>query len=78
MWVATRSRNQRSWLMTTAQPGKSTRAFSSGAQGLDVQVVGRLVQQEQVAALLQGQRQVHPVALAAGQHAGLSSAGRTP
>ncbi|ELP47394.1 30S ribosomal protein S5 [Mycobacterium avium subsp. paratuberculosis S5] len=40
------------------------------AQGLDVQVVGRLVQQDQVAALLEGERQVEPVAFAAGQHAG--------
>jgi hypothetical protein len=29
MWVAMRSRNQRSWLMTTAQPGKSSSASSS-------------------------------------------------
>src|SRR5690625_7019437 len=29
MWVATRSRNQRSWETTTAQPGNSSRAFSS-------------------------------------------------
>src|SRR3954451_11945728 len=29
MCVATRSRNHRSWLMTTAQPGNSSRAFSS-------------------------------------------------
>src|SRR5689334_21055506 len=39
-------------------------------QGLDVEVVGRLVQQQQVAALLEGQRQVHPVALAAGHDRG--------
>jgi hypothetical protein len=29
MWVAMRSRNQRSWLMTTAQPGNSSSASSS-------------------------------------------------
>src|SRR5262249_38534956 len=29
MWVATRSRNIRSWEMTTAQPGNSSSAFSS-------------------------------------------------
>ena len=39
-------------------------------QGLDVEVVGRLVQQQQVAALLEGERQVHPVALAAGHDPG--------
>jgi len=31
MWVATRSRNHRSWLGITAQPGKSSGAFSSEA-----------------------------------------------
>src|SRR5699024_5945215 len=39
------------------------------AEGLHVQVVGRLVEQDQVAALFEGQRQVQPVALAAGEHA---------
>src|SRR3712207_9236649 len=29
MWVQVRSRNQRSWEMTTAQPGKFSSAFSS-------------------------------------------------
>src|SRR5919108_471532 len=29
MWVAMRSRNQRSWLMTTAQPAKFSKASSS-------------------------------------------------
>src|SRR5262245_4821763 len=38
-------------------------------QGLDVEVVGRLVEQQQVAADLEGQGEVEPVALAAGQHA---------
>jgi hypothetical protein len=37
--------------MTTAQPGNSSSAFSSW-QRLDVEVVGRLVEQQQVAALL--------------------------
>ena len=40
------------------------------AERLDVEVVGGLVEQQQVAALLEGQRQVEPVPLAAGQHAG--------
>src|SRR5258706_6906301 len=39
-------------------------------EGLDVQVVGRLVEQEQVAALLEGERQVHPVPLAPRHDAG--------
>ncbi len=40
-----------------------------GFQGFDVKIVGRLVEQQQVAALLQGQCQVQTVAFAAGQHA---------
>src|SRR5690349_8708884 len=39
-------------------------------QRLDVEVVGRLVEQDQVAALFEGERQVEPVAFTAGQHAG--------
>src|SRR3984957_14813827 len=39
-------------------------------EGLHVQVVGGLVEQEQVAALLEGEREVHPGALAAGHDAG--------
>src|SRR3954469_22988827 len=39
-------------------------------QGLDVEVVGGLVEQQQVAALLEGQGEVEPVALTAGQHTG--------
>src|SRR5258705_3487381 len=38
------------------------------AQGFHVEVVGRLVEQDQVAALLEGQRQVEPVAFTTGQH----------
>ena len=40
-------------------------------QGLDVEVVGRLVEQQQVAALLERERQVQAVALTTGEHAGL-------
>ena len=36
----------------------------------DVEVVGRLVEQDQVAALFQRQCQVQPVALTTGQHTG--------
>src|SRR4051812_36778720 len=42
-----------------------------GAQGLDVEVVGRLVEQEDVAALLEHLGHVDPVALAAGELADL-------
>src|SRR3954462_928140 len=38
-------------------------------QRFHVEVVGRLVEQDQVAALLEGERQIEPVAFAAGQHA---------
>jgi hypothetical protein len=41
------------------------------AQRLDVEVVGGLVEQQQVAALLQGEREVEAVALTAGEHARL-------
>ena len=42
-----------------------------GGQGLHVEVVGGLVEEQQVAALLEGQGQVQAVALTAGEHAGL-------
>jgi hypothetical protein len=41
------------------------------AQGVDVEVVGRLVEQQQVAAALEQLGEVHAVALAARQHADL-------
>src|SRR6516165_2679448 len=50
--------------------GELLKGIFQRTQGLDVQVVGRLVQQDEVAALLERQREVEPVALAAGQHAG--------
>ena len=39
-------------------------------QGLDVEVVGRLVEEQQVAALLEGERQVQAVALTTGEDTG--------
>ena len=39
-------------------------------EGLDVEVVGRLIQQEEVAALLEGESQVQAIALTTGQDAG--------
>ena len=63
--MAMRSRNQRSWLMTTAQPAKLEQRLLQRAQRLHVQVVGRLVQQQHVAAALEHLGQVHAVALAA-------------
>ena len=49
--------------------GESQEGILQGAQRLDVQVVGRLVQQEQVAALLEGQGQVQAVTLTTGEDA---------
>ena len=66
-----RSRNQRSWEITTAQPGKFEQRLFQGAQRFDVEVVGRLVEQQHVGAALQELREVHAVALAAGQLADL-------
>jgi sRNA-binding protein len=65
MWVAMRSRNQRSWLMTTAQPGELEQGVLERAQRVDVEVVGGLVEQQHVAALPQQLGEVHAVALAA-------------
>ena len=78
MWVAVRSRNQRSWLMMRAQPAKASSASSSAPQGVHVEVVGRLVEQQHVGAGLQHLGQVHPVALAAGELADLLLLIRAP
>lgn len=52
MWVATRSRNHRSWGDDHgAAEENSGRAFSRESQGLHIQVVSGLVEQQQVAAL---------------------------
>ena len=51
--------------MTTAQPGEVEQRVLERAQRVDVEVVGRLVEQQHVAAALQELREVHPVALAA-------------
>ena len=39
-------------------------------EGLDVEIVGGFVEQQQIAAFLEGQRQVEPVALTTGEHTG--------
>jgi len=48
---------------------KSLQAFFQGAQRVHVDVVGRLIQQQHVALLFQGQGQLQAVALAAREHA---------
>ena len=50
--------------------GEFEQRFLKSGQSLGVQVVGGLVEQKQVAALLQGERQVQAVALATGKNAG--------
>jgi hypothetical protein len=56
--------------------GEVQQRFLERAQRLDVEVVGRLVEQQHVAAALQQLREVHAVALAAGQLADPASAAR--
>src|SRR5690606_33470609 len=51
--------------------GELQQSVLERAEGLHVQVVRRLVQEQHVAALLEGEREVQAVALAAGEHAGL-------
>jgi hypothetical protein len=51
--------------MTTAQPGELLQRLFERLQRLDVQVVGGLVEQDQVAGLGEGLGQVHAVALTA-------------
>jgi len=55
--VATRSRNQRSWLGDHRAARKAAQRVLQRGQRLDVQVVGGLIQQQQVPALLEGERQ---------------------
>ena len=50
--------------------GERQEGIFQGTEGLDVEVVGRLIQQEEVAALLEGECQVQAVALTTGQDAG--------
>ena len=51
--------------MTTAQPAKLAQRILQRAQRVDVEIVGRLVEQQQVAAALQQLGEVDPVAFAA-------------
>ena len=50
--------------------GELQQGVLQGPQGLDVEVVGGLVQEDEVATLLEGQGQVEAVALTAGEDAG--------
>ena len=50
--------------------GELEQRILKGAEGLDIEVVRRLIEQQQVAAHLQGERKVEPVALSTGEHTG--------
>ena len=67
-----RSRNQRSWLIDHGAAGEVEQRLLERAQRVDVEVVGRLVEQQQVAAALQQLGEVHAVALAARERADLA------
>ena len=66
-----RSRNQRSCEMTTTQPGNVEQRLLERAQRVDVEIVRRLVEQQQVAAALQQLGQMQAIALAARERADL-------
>ena len=68
--VTSRSRKSRSWLTRSTVPANSARISCSRSSGLDVEVVGRLVEHQQVGAPELGEQQ--PVALAAGEPTGTS------
>src|SRR6478735_3565625 len=52
-------------------PGELEQRVLERLEGLDVEVVRRLVEEQQVAALLEREREVEAVALTAGEHSGL-------
>ena len=51
--------------------GEAEQRVLEGSEGFDVEVVGRFVEQQQVAALLEGEGEVEAVAFTTGQDAGL-------
>ena len=65
--VTTWSRNVRSWLTMSSVPGNSTSSDSTQLERLDVEIVGRLVEHQDVGGLRQQPREQQPVALAARQ-----------
>ena len=65
--MATRFKNQRSWRDHDGAAGKHVQPVFQRAQGVDVQVVGRLVQEQQIGVAGEDLRQVDAVALAAGE-----------
>ena len=85
--AVTRSRNTRSWVMASTVPRCAAQVLLQPAHGLVVQVVGRLVEQQQFGCGREGGGQGQPGPLAAGQGAerrrgrdpaGRARAGRCP
>ena len=50
--------------------GECQEGIFQRAESLDVEVIGRLIQQEEISTLLEGESQVQTVTLTAGQNAG--------
>ena len=71
MWVQRRSRKKRSWLMMIGAAGEVFDGGFQRLQGFDVEVVGRFVEEQHVAARSQQLGHVDAVALAARQQADL-------
>ena len=65
MRVATRSRKARSWVMTMAEFCLSQQVFQN-QDAIDIEVVGRLIEQQQVGLLREGEGERRALALAAG------------
>ena len=55
-------------LMTTAHPAKSSRPLRERA-AIDVDIIGRLVEEQHIAFFLEAESQVKTVALTTGEHA---------
>ena len=69
MCVASRSRNQRSWLTTDRTAGEIRDGFFERPQRVDVEVVRRFVEQQHVRAAAEQLGEVDAVPLAAGEDA---------
>ena len=69
MCVAMRSRNQRSWLMIDGAAGEVFQGLFQRADRVHIQIVGRLVEQQHIGALLEHAGQVDAIAFAAGEGA---------
>ena len=64
-----RSRNQRSWLTTSGDACEFGEGFFEGAQGVDIQVVGGFIEEQDVGAFGEGLGEVDAVAFSAREDA---------